>query len=88
MSPDAESGGEAEYGDPESSAPEPEGSESSFATGADEEGSLLDRLLARVAAGEEVSATAHTLDAFASRLTTQVGRYLSKFPDPTLTVAP
>ena len=58
VSPDAESGGEAEYAsDPESSAPEPEGSESSFATGADEEGSLLDRLLARVAAGEEVSAT-------------------------------
>ena len=48
--PDAESGGEAEYGDPESPAPEPGGSESSFATGADEEGSLLDRLLARVAA--------------------------------------
>eukprot|EP01048_Picozoa_sp_COSAG05_P025511 COSAG05_NODE_6522_length_943_cov_1.831754_1_plen_82_part_00 len=43
--------------DRESPAPEPEGSESSFATGADEEGSLLDRLLARVAAGEEVSAT-------------------------------
>eukprot|EP01048_Picozoa_sp_COSAG05_P010995 COSAG05_NODE_1008_length_6213_cov_13.207720_2_plen_120_part_00 len=44
------SGSEAEI-EAEPPAPEPEGSEDSFATGAGEEGTLLDRLLARVAAG-------------------------------------